>query len=199
MPIDRYSCARISWNLAYFARPRSIWLACLVCFLTPVYSQNGSLPPSWTESAWFGGVVAAVAVLHLQRFMRTGRKMYLVFVAVITLGAWAVQKSSLPMDGPMSDWRMSLPLAHMLFAGAVVAGAWWMANRERAQAALAAAALQSQIASQRDALEKLQASQVALETKVSQRTHELHLAVQQIETLSAQDGLTGVARRRHFD
>ena len=174
-------------------------VVCMVCFLPPAYSQTANSASAGSATAWFGGVVATVVVLQLQRFLQTGQKMYLLYVALAGGGAWALQESVLPPGALPPDGPLSLPAAQMLFAGALVAGAWWLAARERAQADLATAAQQAHIASQRGALEKLQAAEIALESKVSQRTHELHLAVQQIEALSAQDGLTGVANRRRFD
>lgn len=174
-------------------------LAALACLAPSAYGQTPSGAPDWGGSAWFGGVVVTVVVLHLQRFLHTGQKMYLLYVAVAGGGAWALQESAMAMGTQPTPWPLSLATAQMLFAGTLVAGAWWLADRERAQAALDTALAAARIASQRSALEQLQATEIALEAKVSKRTHELHLAVQQIETLSAQDGLTGVANRRRFD
>ena len=199
MWFHRSSCARVAQGLSRCTATSIACLAGLVCFFPPAYSQTSSAAPAWAESAWFGGVVATVLVLHLQRFFQTRQKLYLLYVAVAGVGAWSMQESALNPGALPPDWPMSMSAAQMLFAGALVAGAWWLADRDRAQAALATAAQQAQIAGQRDALEKLQATEIALESKVSQRTHELHLAVQQIEALTAQDGLTGVANRRRFD
>jgi diguanylate cyclase (GGDEF)-like protein len=196
MRFDRPSLALIASG---FVRSTKAWVACLGCLVPPAYSQTPITEPAWGESAWFGGVVATVVLLHLQRLLQTGQKMHLLYVAVACGGAWAMQESALAPGASQADWPLSLYWAQMLFAGALVAWAWWMAQHEGAQAALALAAQQAQIASQRSALEKLQATEIALESKISQRTHELHLAIQQIEALSAQDGLTGVANRRRFD
>lgn len=46
---------------------------------------------------------------------------------------------------------------------------------------------------------KISAANQALEEKVKQRTKELQVANRQLEVLSATDGLTGLANRRHFD
>jgi diguanylate cyclase (GGDEF)-like protein len=196
MRFDHPSLALIASG---FVRSTKAWVACLGCLVPPAYSQTPLTEPAWGESAWFGGVVATVVLLHLQRLLQTGQKMHLLYVAVACGGAWAMQESALAPSAMEADWPLSLYWAQMLFAGALVAWAWWMAQHEGAQAALALAAQQAQIASQRSALEKLQATEIALESKISQRTHELHLAIQQIEALSAQDGLTGVANRRRFD
>ena len=199
MWFHRSSCARVAQDLSRRTVTSIACLAGLVCFFPLAYSQTSSAAPAWAESAWFGGVVATVLVLHLQRYFQTGQKLYLLYVAMTGGGAWALQEFALAAGTPPTDWPLSLPAAQMLFAGAMVAGVWWLAGRERTQADVATAAQQAQIASQRGALEKLQATEIALESKISQRTHELHLAVQQIEALSAQDGLTGVANRRRFD
>lgn len=199
MWFDRCTCAFVVHRFGHFTVTRIASLAGLVCFLSPAYSQTPAAPTAWTNSAWFSGVVATVLVLHLQRFLQTGQKIYLLYVAVAGVGAWAMQESALNPGALPPEWPLSMPAAQMLFSGALVAGAWWLADRDRAQAALATAAQQAQISVQRSALEKLQATEIALESKVSHRTHELHLAVQQIEALTAQDGLTGVANRRHFD
>ena len=196
MRFDHTSCTLIASG---FVRSTKAWVACLGGLVPSAYSQTPLAEPVLAESAWFGGVVATLVLLHLQRLWQTGQKMYLLYVAVACGGAWAIQESALASGALPADSPLSLYSAHMLFAGALVAGAWWMAQHERAQAALALAAQQAQIASQRGSLEKLQATEIALESKVSQRTHELHLAVKQIEALSAQDGLTGVANRRRFD
>lgn len=199
MWFDRFSCAPVALGLVRRTVTRGAALACMVCFLPPAYSQTASTASAGSESAWLGGVVATVLVLHLQRFLQTGQKMYAFYMALAGGGAWALQEYA-PAPGALTtNWPLSLPAAQMLFAGALLAGAWWLANRERAQAVLATATQHAQINAQRSALEKLQAAEIALESKVSQRTHELHLAVQQIEALSAQDGLTGVANRRRFD
>ena len=86
-----------------------------------------------------------------------------------------------------------------LFSTGAVAAASWLANRQRNQAVGAYRAQLLTTENQRLALEKLKTAENALEAKISIRTHELHLAVQRLETLSAQDGLTGVANRRRFD
>ena len=199
MWFDRFSCAPVALGLVRRTVTRMAAPACMVCFFAPAYSQAASTAAAGSESAWLGGVVATVLVLQLQRFLQTGQKMYALYMALAGGGAWALQEYP-PAPGALTtNWPLSLPEAQMLFAAALVAGAWWLANRERAQAVLATATQQAQINEQRSALEKLQAAEIALESKVSQRTHELHLAVQQIETLSAQDGLTGVANRRRFD
>jgi hypothetical protein len=138
MPFDCSSHLRVYWADRPLAQTGARYLACLLCCLAPAYSQTASSSPQWTESVWFGGVVAVVAVLQLQRFMRTGRKLCLLYVATIGVGAWVIEASALPLDTHASDGQMTLPVAHMLFAAAVVAGAWWTANRERTQAALAA-------------------------------------------------------------
>ena len=199
MRFDRSSRAHTILDPVRSNVTRMVYLACMVCLVPSAHSQTALTAPAWAESAWFGGVVATVVLLHLQRYLQTGQKVHLLYVAVACGGALAMQGSALAFGSLQADWPLSLPAAQMLFAGALVAGGWWMAQRERAQAALTDAALQAHIASQRAALEKLQVTEIALESKVSQRTHELHLAVQQIEALSAQDGLTGVANRRRFD
>ncbi len=140
-----------------------------------------------------------LVVLHLQRLLQTGRKVYLLYVAAACAGAWALQelgptRFAMPLDG-----AISLATAQMLFVVVLVAAAWWLTEREQQQAARASQAQIAHNETQRSALETLQATEIALEAKVSQRTHELHLAVQQIEALSAQDGLTSVANRRRFD
>lgn len=101
--------------------------------------------------------------------------------------------------------HVSIPMAPVwltdqaLFSVATVASASWLASRQRNQAVGAYRAQLLTTESQRLALAKLKAAESALEAKISIRTHELHLAVQRLETLSAQDGLTGVANRRRFD
>lgn len=195
----RSPCAKTAKSLA---RAHPVRLAATVgalCLAPAAFSQTASAAPAWDGSAWLCGVVTTAIVLHLQRYLRTGQKIHLFYVAAAGGGAWALQESAMVLATQHTQWALSQPVAQMIFAGALLAGAWWLADRERAQTGLAAAAQQAQIANQRSALEQLQATEIALEAKVSKRTHELHLAVQQIETLSAQDGLTGVANRRRFD
>ena len=59
--------------------------------------------------------------------------------------------------------------------------------------------LQAELAEQLRLRTKVTQANEALESKVRQRTAELEAANQQLETLSATDGLTGLANRRSFD
>jgi diguanylate cyclase (GGDEF)-like protein len=59
--------------------------------------------------------------------------------------------------------------------------------------------LQAELAGQMRLRTEVTQANEALESKVRQRTAELEAANQQLETLSATDGLTGLANRRSFD
>lgn len=59
--------------------------------------------------------------------------------------------------------------------------------------------LQAELAGQMRLRNAVTQANEALESKVRQRTAELETANQQLETLSATDGLTGLANRRSFD
>ena len=59
--------------------------------------------------------------------------------------------------------------------------------------------LQAELAEQMHLRAEVTRANEALEGKVRQRTAELEAANQQLETLSATDGLTGLANRRRFD
>lgn len=66
-------------------------------------------------------------------------------------------------------------------------------NQEKHKAQLALTSMQN------EAIEKLRTSEMTLEAMVSRRTQELQQAATKLESLSAVDGLTGVANRRRFD
>ena len=65
---------------------------------------------------------------------------------------------------------------------------------------------QDKIAAQAEALraqgelvQKLKASEELLEARVANRTAQLQTAIEELETISTTDALTGIANRRHFD
>ena len=99
----------------------------------------------------------------------------------------------------MTPGAYSGTVAQVLFTLAAAGVSFWLKDQQHSKAVKAYQTQFLQSESQSKALEKLKAAESALEAKVSQRTHELHLAVQRLETLSALDGLTGVANRRRFD
>jgi len=89
--------------------------------------------------------------------------------------------------------------AEAIFGSVALYTLFLLADEQRS---LALSAYREQLVktqNQDNALQQCKLAENDLEAKFSQRTHELHLAVQRLQTLSAQDGLTGVANRHRFD
>ncbi len=116
--------------------------------------------------------------------------------AVLFVGLSVVFFDTLGLLGHSTNADTNLLLGYTLstlLMGYTIACRIAELNREKHRA-------QTDLASiQKEAIERLRTSEVTLEAMVSRRTQELHQAATKLESLSAVDGLTGVANRRRFD
>jgi diguanylate cyclase (GGDEF)-like protein len=152
-----------------------------------------ALPDKALAEAFFWGAAAALVSLDVLNNTRRP-KIPLLLHSVATLsGTWAL--SNLLSDLGIFAWCA----IQGAFTLAMVVTGFCLGDGQRRVAVQAYRSQRQQWETQGLALEKLKTVESALEAKLSQRTHELHLAVQRLETLGAQDGLTGVANRRRFD
>ena len=178
-----------------FPKPVQQWLtiACAVNLLLAMSALWFSAVPSAMPWCNVALVILAVntgiylGMAHLPRYRWT-LTLSLVLVCTGALSAIA-----------LTSGAYSGLAAQVLFTLAAAGTSFWLTDQQHSKAVKAYQALFIQSETQSKALEKLKAVESALEAKVSQRTHELHLTVQRLETLSALDGLTGVANRRRFD
>lgn len=172
--------------------------ACTVGGLLPLQAWAAGVPGILTPDRAFAqafvwGVGVALIALNTLNFSRNPKKAFLWNSAAILSGTWLL--SALPFDFNPLAW-FALQGA---FTVAMTVSTFGLSDRQR-HVAMHSYEQQVQQSEKKElALEKLKTVENALEAKLSQRTHELHLAVQRLETLSAQDGLTGVANRRRFD
>ena len=148
-------------------------------------------PDRALAEAFFWGAAAALVTFNL---LTRGPKISLLLHGAATLsGTWIL--STVLSDVGAFAW-CTLQLAFTIVMAAIGVR---LTDRPRRAALQALQSQLQQLETQGLALEKLKTIENSLEAKLSQRTHELHLALQRLETLSAQDGLTGVANRRRFD
>ena len=116
--------------------------------------------------------------------------------AVLFVGLLVVLLDTLGLMGRSTSADTNLLLGYTLstvLMGYTIACRIAELNRDKCQAQAELAFMQN------EAIEKLRHSEVTLEAMVSRRTRELHQAASKLESLSAVDGLTGVANRRRFD
>jgi len=116
--------------------------------------------------------------------------------AVLFLGLSVVLLDTLGLLGHSTGADTHLLLGYTLstlLMGYTIARRIAELNREKHKAQSALTAMQN------EAIEKLRTSEMTLEAMVSRRTQELQQAATKLESLSAVDGLTGVANRRRFD
>jgi diguanylate cyclase (GGDEF)-like protein len=151
------------------------------------------------EPNWFVGVLVVLALLQLMRYAHTREKSSLVLGAIACLGIWFFRDSN-PVHTihglSLSVW---LPAHQLSFSAIMVGLAGWLALQDRRRTQQEEQRLTAQIQQLRQKVETLQSAQSALESKVFQRTHELHLALEQVEAVSAMDALTGFANRKRFE
>jgi diguanylate cyclase (GGDEF)-like protein len=148
---------------------------------------------------WFVGVMALLALLQLLRYSHTHERSSLVCGAAVCLGIWIFRDVDSIQIIPGLSFYLGLQGQQLVFSTAMVAVAWWLAEKDRRITELAQHVRTQQIQHLRQKLERLQSSQSALEAKIFQRTHELHQALEQVQAVSAMDALTGLANRKRFE
>jgi diguanylate cyclase (GGDEF)-like protein len=123
----------------------------------------------------------------------------LVLGAFACLGIWGLRDGGAIQIAPSLNLAIA-PYAQQIMCCAVMVGVtWWLANQDRRKLRSTQESQTNQLKLLRQALEKNQSIESALEAKLFQRTHELHQALEQIEAVSAMDALTGVANKRRFE
>ncbi len=151
------------------------------------------------EPNWFVGAMTLLALLQLISYAQTRQNTKLASGALACLGLWVLQDSpTIPLSSEL-HLAIAPQAQQLIFSGVMVGVIWWLAEKDRRNERLALEAQSSQIQHLRQALEKIQSSESALEAKIFQRTYELHQALEQMEAVSALDALTGVANRRRFE
>jgi len=173
----------------------AVAISCELVAELPVKTLSGAV----AEPSWFVGAMALLAVLQLQRYLYTREKASLLFGTIAGLGIWGFHDASTILVAPTLNLSVAPQTQQILFIAVMGGATWWLADKDRRKTRMALERQTEQIQYLRQSLEKIQSTETALEAKLFQRTHELHQALEQIETVSALDTLTGVANRRRFD
>ncbi|MFM6993131.1 MAG: GGDEF domain-containing protein [Rhodoferax sp.] len=198
MPSSNQKTRSTSGSLALLALGLALAMASSLG-LREVFGTDGTPVPNSTEPDWFVGVLALLALSQLLRYAHTQERSSLATGATACLGIWIFR------DGgsiqPFQSLRpyVSLHVQQIIFSATIVGLAWWLALKDRRHAFQIQQAQTAQLQQLRQTVERMQSSQSALEAKIFQRTHELHQALAQIEVVSAQDALTGLANRKRFE